>query len=194
MKVQWQERKGTIIWITSIFLSVAQSDQIFENWHHFQWSLDSLLRSQRNFFFFLLTSIYLFSVKETRLEMTAWEELGQVFPCDKQHSYRDCIACFFRIKCKHNSNTRVLFKMLLGRFPWQFSSSDSVLSQQEARVGSLVRKLRSHTPGFISGLSVLSHWLILAVDWPRDCHTEWSKSELEKQISYNITCMWITQK
>ena len=49
-------------------------------------------------------------------------------------------------------------------------------------------------PGFISGLSVLSHWSIFAVDWPRDCHIEWSKSELENQISYNITCMWITQK
>ena len=28
------------------------------------------------------------------------------------------------------------------------------------------------------------------VDGPRDCHTEWSKSEREKQISYNITYMW----
>ena len=24
------------------------------------------------------------------------------------------------------------------------------------------------------------------MDGPRDCHTEWSKSEREKQISYNI--------
>ena len=25
---------------------------------------------------------------------------------------------------------------------------------------------------------------------PRDCHTEWSKSEREREISYNIACMW----
>ena len=25
------------------------------------------------------------------------------------------------------------------------------------------------------------------VDWPRDCHTEWSKSEREKQIPYANT-------
>ena len=45
-------------------------------------------------FCFFLTSIYLFDAKETRLEMTAWEKLGQVFLCDKQHPYGDCIACF----------------------------------------------------------------------------------------------------
>ena len=28
------------------------------------------------------------------------------------------------------------------------------------------------------------------VDGPRDCHTEWSKSEREKQILYNIAYMW----
>ena len=28
------------------------------------------------------------------------------------------------------------------------------------------------------------------VDGPRVCHTEWSKSEREKQIPYNITHMW----
>ena len=68
--------------------------KIFENWHHSQWRFDSLLRRQRNLFFF--TSIYLFDAKETRLEMTAWEELGQVFLCDKQHPYGDCIACFLQ--------------------------------------------------------------------------------------------------
>ena len=25
---------------------------------------------------------------------------------------------------------------------------------------------------------------------PRDCHTEWSKSEREKQVPYDITYMW----
>ena len=28
------------------------------------------------------------------------------------------------------------------------------------------------------------------MDGPRDCHTEWSKSEREKQVPYDITYMW----
>ena len=28
------------------------------------------------------------------------------------------------------------------------------------------------------------------MDGPRDDHTKWSKSERERQIPYNITCMW----
>ena len=32
------------------------------------------------------------------------------------------------------------------------------------------------------------------VDRPRDCHTEWNKSEKEKQILYNITFMWNLEK
>ena len=28
------------------------------------------------------------------------------------------------------------------------------------------------------------------MDGPRDCHTEWSKSERERQILYNIAYMW----
>ena len=32
------------------------------------------------------------------------------------------------------------------------------------------------------------------VDGPRDCHTESSKSEREKQISYNIEYMWNVEK
>ena len=33
-----------------------------------------------------------------------------------------------------------------------------------------------------------------SVNGPRDCHTEWSKSEREKQISYNIAYMWTLEK
>ena len=29
---------------------------------------------------------------------------------------------------------------------------------------------------------------------PRDCHTEWSKSDRERQISYDITYMWYLKK
>ena len=32
------------------------------------------------------------------------------------------------------------------------------------------------------------------VDGPRDCHTEWSKSEREKQISYINAYMWNLEK
>ena len=32
------------------------------------------------------------------------------------------------------------------------------------------------------------------VDGPRDCPTEWSKSEREKQILYNIAYMWNLEK
>ena len=32
------------------------------------------------------------------------------------------------------------------------------------------------------------------MDGPRDSHTEWSKSEREKHISYNITYIWDLEK
>ena len=32
------------------------------------------------------------------------------------------------------------------------------------------------------------------VDGPRDCHTGWSKSDRERQISYDIAYMWILKK
>ena len=32
------------------------------------------------------------------------------------------------------------------------------------------------------------------MDKPRDSHTEWGKSEWEKQVSYNILCMWNLEK
>ena len=47
---------------------------------------------------------------------------------------------------------------------------------------------------------LLSHkkeqnWVICRdVDGPRDCHTEWSKSEREKQISYINAYMWNLEK
>ena len=49
-----------------------------------------------------------------------------------------------------------------------------------------------------NGIS-LSHkkeqfWVIHSdVDGPGDCHTEWSKSEREKQILYINACMWNLQ-
>ena len=32
--------------------------------------------------------------------------------------------------------------------------------------------------------------MLLQMDGPRDCHTEWGKSDRERQISYDITYMW----
>ena len=32
------------------------------------------------------------------------------------------------------------------------------------------------------------------MDEPRDCHTEWSMSDSERQISYNIAYMWNLKK
>ena len=32
------------------------------------------------------------------------------------------------------------------------------------------------------------------MEGPRDCHTEWSKSDTERQISYDITYMWNLKK
>ena len=37
----------------------------------------------------------------------------------------------------------------------------------------------------------MCNWVICRdVDGSRDCHTEWSKSEREKQISYSNAYMW----
>ena len=53
---------------------------------------------------------------------------------------------------------------------------------------------------FIYNGILLSHkkewnWVICrAVDGPRDCHTQWSKSEREKQISYINAYMWNLEK
>ena len=39
------------------------------------------------------------------------------------------------------------------------------------------------------------NWVICwDVDGSRDCHTEWGKSEREKQISYINTCIWNLEK
>ena len=32
------------------------------------------------------------------------------------------------------------------------------------------------------------------MDGPRDCHTEWSKSDRKRQISYDIAYMWNLKK
>ena len=50
---------------------------------------------------------------------------------------------------------------------------------------------------FYNGI-LLSHkkWnnAICSMDAPRDNHTKWNKPDREKQISYDITCMWNLKK
>ena len=46
-------------------------------------------------------------------------------------------------------------------------------------------------------LSHIKQWnqvICRDVDGPRVCHTEWSKSEREKQMSYFDACLWNLEK
>ena len=48
---------------------------------------------------------------------------------------------------------------------------------------------------FVDFLMMERNWVIFSeVDGPRVCHTEWSKSEREKQISYINTYLWNLEK
>ena len=38
------------------------------------------------------------------------------------------------------------------------------------------------------------HAICTNMDGPRDYHIKWSKSERERQISYDIACMWNLKK
>ena len=38
------------------------------------------------------------------------------------------------------------------------------------------------------------NYVICYMDGPRDCHTEWSKSDTEGQIPYDIAYMWILKQ
>ena len=49
--------------------------------------------------------------------------------------------------------------------------------------------------GILLGHKKEQNWVICRdVDGPRDCHTEWSKSQREKQISYINAYMWNLEK
>ena len=45
-----------------------------------------------------------------------------------------------------------------------------------------------------TGRSKKYEYICSKIDGPRDCHTEWSKSARERQISYDITYMWNLKK
>ena len=48
---------------------------------------------------------------------------------------------------------------------------------------------------YYSAIKKERNWVICRhVDGPRDCHTEWSTSEREKQISYINAYMWNLEK
>ena len=49
--------------------------------------------------------------------------------------------------------------------------------------------------GILLSLKEEQNWIICRdVDGPQDCHTEWSKSEREKQISRIIAHIWNLEK
>ena len=62
------------------------------------------------------------------------------------------------------------------------------------------RRMDKEDVAYIYNGILLSHkkewnWIICRdVDGPSDCHTEWSKSEREKQISYINAYMWNLEK
>ena len=52
-----------------------------------------------------------------------------------------------------------------------------------------------YTMEYYSAIKKEQNWVICRdVDGPRDCHTEWSKSEREKQISYINAYIWNVEK
>ena len=57
-------------------------------------------------------------------------------------------------------------------------------------------KFFSNESWTLANATVSSLYVIICrhVDGPRDCHTEWSKSDRKKQIFYNITYMWNLEK
>ena len=64
----------------------------------------------------------------------------------------------------------------------------------QARNG--IKKLQYlYTTEYHSAIKKEHNWVICRdVDGPRDCHTEWSKSEREKQISYINAQTWNLEK
>ena len=52
-----------------------------------------------------------------------------------------------------------------------------------------------YTMEYYSAIKKEQNWVICRdVDGPRGCHTEWSKSEREKQISYINAYLWNLEK
>ena len=47
-----------------------------------------------------------------------------------------------------------------------------------------------YTMEYYPGIEKEQNAICSNMDGPRDCHTEWSKSDKERQISYDITYMW----
>ena len=63
-----------------------------------------------------------------------------------------------------------------------------MLSLQEAQVGYLLRKLRSHMPGFIFGLSFLIDLYFLWIDLEIVIQSEVSQNEKNKYHIISFTC------
>ena len=51
-----------------------------------------------------------------------------------------------------------------------------------------------YTMEYYSAIKKQNNVICSNMDGPRDYHTEWSKSDRERQISYDITHMWNLKK
>ena len=51
-----------------------------------------------------------------------------------------------------------------------------------------------YTMEYYSAIKMQTNAICNNMDGPRDCHTEWSKSDTEGQISYDTAYMWDLKK
>ena len=75
----------------------------------------------------------------------------------------------------------------------------TVVKTQKPPKCPLTRKMDKEVVVHVYNRIVLSHkkWnnaICRNMDGPRDCHTEWSKSERERLVSYDITNIWNLKK
>ena len=59
---------------------------------------------------------------------------------------------------------------------------------------SINREVDMHSGILLSHKKEWNNAICSNMDEPRDCHTEWGKSNRERQISYDITYIWNLKK
>ena len=126
--------------------------------------------------------------------MTAWEELGQAFFCNKQHPYGDCIACFVQ-------------NQMQTQFKHQSAISDIIreisLTIQQLKLYAFTAGGMRWTPG--QKTKIPHAWMYLWIFCPlTDLYFLWIDLEIviqsevsqneKKKKTYNITYVWNTQK
>ena len=48
--------------------------------------------------------------------------------------------------------------------------------------------------GYYPDIKRMKYAIFRDMDKPRDCHTEWTESDTERQISYDVTNIWNLKK